>query len=123
MKADTKELIRFLVGLAWTGVVVWFTATSYPHIDELGFVILFTSGAFGWMSLALSAYPKAPVLWSLATFLTTSITIGVCVMVVRLVMEQGILMNLLGVILYVGVLGLLTGIVWLVWWTICRIKR
>jgi hypothetical protein len=59
MKADTKELIRFLVGLAWTGVVVWFTATSYPHIDELGFVILFTSGAFGWMSLALSAYPKA----------------------------------------------------------------
>ena len=60
MKADTKDLIEFLVGLAWTGVIVWFTATSYQHINELGFVILFTSGAFGWMPLARSEYPRAP---------------------------------------------------------------
>jgi hypothetical protein len=41
----------------------WFNATSYPHnphIHELGFVILFTRGAFGWMPLARSVYPQAP---------------------------------------------------------------
>jgi hypothetical protein len=123
MKADTKELIKFLVGLAWTGVIVWFTATSYQHIDELGFVILFTSGAFGWMPLARSVYPQAPELWSLASFLSVAFAFGVCAAVVSMVREQGFLMSVLGVIIYVGGGWLLIGIGWLVWKGIRRIKR
>ena len=89
MKADTKGLIKFLVGLAWTGVIVWFNATSYPHnphIHELGFVILFTRGAFGWMPLARSVYPQAPELWSLALSLGVALA---CAAVVIMVSEQG----------------------------------
>ena len=86
MKADTKRLIKFLVGLAWTGVIVWLTATRYPHIGELGFVILFTSGAFGWMPLARSVYPQAPELWSLALSLGVALA---CAAVVIMVSEQG----------------------------------
>ena len=123
MKADTKQLIKFLVGLAWTGVIVWFTATSYQHIDELGFVILFTSGAFGWMPLARSVYPQAPELWSLASFLSVAFAFGVCAAVVSMVREQGFLMSVLGVIMYVGGGWLLIGIGWLVWKGIRRIKR
>ncbi|PYK66800.1 MAG: hypothetical protein DME45_11625 [Verrucomicrobia bacterium] len=84
-----EKLIKFLVGLAWTGVIVWFTATSYPHnphIHELGFVILFTSGAFGWMPLARSVYPQAPELWSLALSLGVALA---CAAVVIMVSEQG----------------------------------
>jgi hypothetical protein len=124
VKADTKDLIKFLVGLTWNGVIVWFIRYRVAtNVDGLVLAILFTSGAFGWMPLARSAYPKAPVLWSLATFLVASITIGSCAMVISLVREQGILMSLLGVIMYVTVPFLLIGIGWLVWKGIRTIKR
>jgi hypothetical protein len=67
----------------------WFNATSYPHnphIHELGFVILFTRGAFGWMPLARSVYPQAPELWSLALSLGVALA---CAAVVIMVSEQG----------------------------------
>jgi hypothetical protein len=123
MKADTKELVKFRVGLAWTGVIVWFAATSYQHIDELGFVILFTSGAFGWMPLARSVYPQAPELWSLASFLSVAFAFGFCAAVVIMVREQRFLMSVLGVIMYVGGGWLPIGIGWFVWKGIRRIKR
>ena len=122
MKADTKDLIEFLVGLAWTGVIVWFTATSYQHINELGFVILFTSGAFGWMPLARSEYPRAPGTLGAWLVLECGVRLWNCAAVVSMVREQGFLMSVLGVIMYVGGGWLLIGIGWLVWKGIRRIN-
>ena len=53
------QVVTFLIGVAWTGAVLWFCRTRV-HFQEglFDFVIIWASGAFGWLPFALQFSPE-----------------------------------------------------------------
>src|SRR5262245_45604117 len=117
------NLLKFLVGLAWNVAVLWFAASRLHAKDALDVGVIITSVAFGWMLFAQYRSPEASMAFALATFIMVSFAIGVCTLVVATAWEQGILITLLGVVLFVTVPSLLVGLGWLMWLPIRKIKQ
>ena len=118
-----KRAMTFLIGLAWTGAVLWFNESRlHARGNVLDFVVIATSSAFGWMPFAFYVSPTDPIPASVSMVLLSGMVFGIGLLIVLVIMPHGtpnVLMHVLSVV----VPWLLIGIGWLVWRSFPRIKR
>src|SRR5689334_9891183 len=116
-----KRAMTFLIGLAWTGAVLWFDESRlHARGNVLDFGIIVTSCAFGWMPFAFYVSPENPIRGSVQMLFLAVMVFGIGALIVSVIMPHGA-PNILMHILFVVVPWLLIGIGWLVWRSFRRI--